>query len=339
MINKPVSLKEIASELGVSVSTVSRALRNVGELSPETRKRVSEYAHKKFYRPNPHATGLLKSKSFTVGVIVPEIESGFYSAILRGIDRVAIQNGYRIITSFTNESYATEVLAINEMRYFRVDGIIACPALEAADYEHFTQLLEAKVPVCFFEREWEGLPVPSVTTDNYRAAYQLTEHLIGQGCLTIGLITNLEMLSPGRARHDGYLAALNRYGVPYVRDLVVHGNMNISTSREAVRHLLSFKQRPDALICHNDLVAMVAMKEVKEAGLDIPRDVAVAGFTDDVYSEYLSPGLTTVSQPLNEIGENCMRLVLDMLEGRSARGGDYKMMLPSRLITRGSTLR
>lgn len=339
MLNKPVSLKDIAAELGVSISTVSRALRNVGEISPETRKKISDYAQKMLYRPNPHATGLLKSKTFTVGVIVPEIESNFYSAILRGIDAVAIQNGYRVITSFTNESYATEVLAINEMRYFRVDGIIACPALEAADYQHFTDLVESRMPVCFFERDWEGIPIPHVATDNYRAAFQVTSHLIEQGCRRIAFITNLEMLSTGRHRYEGYINALSRYSLPINQELVIHGTMNISTSVEAARHLLSFDHRPDAVICHNDLVAMAVMKEIKDAGLQIPQDIAVAGFTNDVYSEFLTPGLTTIKQPLAEIGQNCMRIILDMIEGKPSMSGSYKMTLPSTLVIRASTMR
>ncbi|NJK95329.1 MAG: LacI family transcriptional regulator [Bacteroidales bacterium] len=198
------SLKDIAKALNISISTVSRALRDTGEIHPETRKHVLELAEKLNYKPNPLAMSLLKNRTQSIGVIIPEIDDCYFSLILRGIDKVASEHGFRLITCYTNESQQAEIKAVNDLLFFRVDGIIACPANELTDYQHFQNLIDDEFPLVHLDRDCIDLPVTKIMTNNFTSAYIVTEHLIKAGCRRIALITNLEPLSVGKQRYQGY---------------------------------------------------------------------------------------------------------------------------------------
>ena len=290
-----VSLKDIAKELNLSISTVSRAIRNTGEINPETREAVLELAEKWNYKPNPLAMGLLKNKTNTIGIIIPDIESYYYSSILRGIDRIAIENSYRLLTCYSNDNYRNEIQAISELLFSRVEGIISCPARETTDFLYYKKLIEDKFPLVIVDRKSKDIRTTTIITDNYHSTFEVIEHLISASCKRIALITSFEPLSVGRHRFDAYKDALLKYNIPFERDLIIHGNLNISTSIEATRNLLRLPELPDAIIGSDDTVAMAAMKVIKEAGLKIPENIALVGFNDDPFSSFLEPSLTTVS--------------------------------------------
>lgn len=332
-----VSLKDIAKELNLSISTVSRAIRNVGELNPETRKAVLELAEKWNYKPNPLAMGLLKNKTNIIGVIVPDIESYYYSTILRGIDRILSDHNYRILSSYSNDNYKNEIRALDELLLSRVDGIIACPAQETVDFSHYINLINDNFPLVIIDRKCEGLKTPMVVTDNYRATFEVIDYLISTGCRRIALIASLEPLSVGRQRYEAYLATLKKYHLPLERDLIVHGNLGISTSIEAAKNLLKLPLLPDAIIGSDDTVAMAAIKVIKESGLRIPEDISVVGFNDDPFSSFLEPALTTVSQPAYLMGMKATEKILQIISGDILINSAETTILDSALVIRNST--
>ena len=332
-----VSLKDIAKELNLSISTVSRAIRNVGELNPETRKAVLELAEKWNYKPNPLAMGLLKNKTNFIGVIIPDIESYYYSTILRGIDRILSDHNYRILTCYSNDRYKNELQALDELLLSRVDGIITCPAQETVDFSHYSKLIEDNIPLVIIDRKCEGLKTSMVVTDNYRATVEVIDYLMSTGCRRIALIASLEPLSVGRQRYEAYLAALKKHHLPLERDLIIHGNLGINTSIEAAKSLLNLPELPDAIIGSDDTVAMAVIKVIKESGLKIPEDISVVGFNDDPFTSFLEPALTTVSQPAYLMGMQATEKILKMISGDIGINISETTVLESALVIREST--
>lgn len=330
------SLKDIAKALNVSISTVSRALRDTGEIHPDTRQQVLELAEKLNYKPNPLAMGLLKNRTQTIGVIIPEIDDNYFSSILRGIDKVANENGFRLITCYTGDYQLSEIKALNDLMFSRVDGVIACPANDLTDYQHFQELLDDDFPLVHLDRDCVDLPVTKIMTNNFTSAYIVTEHLIKTGCRRIALITNLEPLSVGRQRYDGYQEALKKYEIPFERELIMHSNQKISTSMEGAKNLLELKPLPDAIICNNDTVAMATMKVLKDNGLAIPGDISVVGFSDDPFASFLEPSLTTVSQPAFLMGMKAMEVILSMLNREIPVKSEKYIVMESAFIVRNS---
>jgi DNA-binding LacI/PurR family transcriptional regulator len=332
-----VSLKDIAKELNLSISTVSRAIRNTGEISPETRKAVLELAEKWNYKPNPLAMGLLKNKTNTIGIIIPDAESYYYSSILSGIDRVAAENNYSLLTCYTNDNYKNEIEAIDKLLFSRVEGIISCPASETSEFLYYNKLIDDKFPLILVDRRCKDIKTTTIVTDNYRSAFELTEHLITEGCRRIALITSFEPLSVGRQRFDAYKDALLKHNIPFKSNLIIHGNLNISTSIEATRNLLKLPELPDAIIGNDDTVAMAAMKVIKESGLKIPENIALAGFNDDPFSSFLEPALTTVGQPGYLMGLKAIDKMLLMISGDIAVNLWETIVMDSALVIREST--
>jgi LacI family transcriptional regulator len=332
-----VSLKDIAKELNLSISTVSRAIRNTGEINPVTKKAVLELAEKWHYKPNPLAMGLLKNKTNTIGIIIPDIESYYYSSILRGIDRIATENSYRLLTCYSNDNYRNEIQAIDELLFSRVEGIISCPARETIDFSYYNKLIDDKFPLVIVDRGSKEIKTTTIITDNYRSTFEVIEHLIKAGCRRIALITSFEPLSVGRQRFDAYKDALLKYNIPYERDLIIHGNLNISTSIEATRNLLKLTELPDAIIGSDDTVAMAAMKVIKEAGLKIPENIALVGYNDDPFSSFLEPSLTTVSQPGYLMGMRAIEKMLQMINGNIEINLWETTVMESALVIRKST--
>jgi len=331
------SLKDIAKALNISISTVSRALRGTGEVNLETRKSVLELAGELKYKPNPLAMGLLKNKTNTIGVIIPEIESYYFATILKGINAVAGEQGFRIITCYSNESSQSEVRAVDDLLFSRVDGIIACPANELVDFSHYEYLQEEELPFVFIDRDCPGIQVPKIMTNNFNVIKSVLNYLVITGCKRIALIANLEPLAVGRQRYDGYLEALQENDISFDRDLIIHGNPGTSTSEEATKYLLALNPLPDAIICNNDTAAMAVMKVIKEHGHKIPEDISVVGFSDDPFSSFLEPSLTTVAQPAYLIGMKAMEQMIGILGGKISPNTEDFIVVDSAIKVRNST--
>ncbi|MCK4344978.1 MAG: LacI family DNA-binding transcriptional regulator, partial [Bacteroidales bacterium] len=253
-----VTLKDIARKLNISISTVSRALRNKGDMNPKTRQAVIDLSKKWSYSPNPYAMYLLKSKTNTIGVIVPEISSYYFAAIIEGIEKGVSQAGYRILICFSNDNYENEVAFVNELINYHVDGLLISPSQETVDIEHFRKIINVNIPLVFFDRAFKEIDSSRVVTNNFEAAFQLTEYLLIKGYRKIAFITSMQPISVAQERYEGYLAALKKIKIPFDRSVIIHTDLRLNTAISTTRYLLELADPPDAIIGINDNLAMGA---------------------------------------------------------------------------------
>jgi LacI family transcriptional regulator len=332
--NRPVSLKDLAAELGVSVSTISRALKNSPEISEKVRVRVKELAKERNYRANPFALSLLNNSVRIIGIIVPDIVTHFYSSIISGISDVARKNGYSVIITSSYEQYELEKQCLEDLINIRVEGIMACLSQETTDYSHFEALADRNIPLVFFDRVCLTDRFPSVVTNNAQSARQATEHLLSTGSRRVGFIGGANHLEIVKQRKHGYLEALRERKIPIEKELVFCKRIDFDAGYEGACRLLSLPRRPDAILAMTDSLAFGAMKAIKEQGLQIPRDVSLIGYTDEEHSNYVEPALTAVTHQTYRMGEVACSLLIERLQGDVAPG---QMVVPAVLSVRDSS--
>jgi LacI family transcriptional regulator len=309
-----VTMKEIARKLGVSVSTVSRALKDSPELHPDTKKKIVEAAKAMNYQYNLLAQSLRISRSKVLGVIVPELTSHFFSSNISGISDTAYRRGYNVMICQSNESYEQEKANVKTLVSSQVDGLLISLSRETKSYEHLQELYDREIPFIMFDRVTEEIPVSKVTVDDAHGAYLAVHHLLEQGCRKIAYFSGPEDLYISKKRKEGYLEALKEYGIPeseariYVTDLTPEGNRRISLQ------MIAEKDRPDAVFAMIDPLAIDLMTVLKEKGVKIPDEIALAGFTNNPTSAVVDPSLTTISQPGYEMGKIAANHLLDQLD-------------------------
>lgn len=335
MGKRHISLKDLAKELGVSISTVSRALKNHPDISPEMTKKIQALAEERNYTPNPLAMGLLRQQTKMIGVIIPDINTHFYSSIISGIEKIAEENGYFIVISSSNESMQKEVVAVENLLKSRVEGFIVCLSQETNDFAHFEKLIKNEIPLVFFDRVCEELQVPAVLANGQDATKKITQHFYENGCKRIAYISGPEHLNISQNRKIGYLAGLKACGLKYDDDLVVHCNLSIEDAKLATKKLLQLDDKPDAIFGVNDTVAFAAMIEAKKEGYKIPDDISLAGFTDEFHSTVVDPPLTSVSHPTTQMGEEAAKLFFECIE--KGKLINRRVMLPIDLVVRESS--
>jgi LacI family transcriptional regulator len=336
MKKRHTSLKDIADELGVSISTVSRALKNNPIISPELTGKIKEIAAKRNYIPNPLAMGLLRQQTKMIGVIVPDLVTHFYSSIISGIEDVAKENGYYILIASSNESLKKEIESVQNLLKTRVEGIIACISQETNSFEHFEQLIQNEIPLVFFDRVAELIEVPSVTVDGAEAAKNVTHHFYENGCRRIAYISGPDHLNISKQRKKGYLNGLKACGLEFAPELLVECNLNAGEATIATQKLLRLKPIPDAIFGINDTIAFAAMKEIKKHKLRIPEDIALVGFTDEFHSTVVEPALTSVTHPTMQMGREAARLFFECTE--KGAGFAEKVVLKTKLVVRESSV-
>ncbi len=314
-----VTIKDIAKALGLSTSTVSRALRDSYEISPETKKLVLECAEKLNYRPNPIALSLKERKTRSIGVIVCEIANSFFSQIINGIESLAYDRGYNVIISQSHESYEREILDLQYLSSRGVDGILISVSTETSDYEHIRNLHQKGLPIVLFDRIAPGIDTHTIIVDNFKGSYEATEHLINNGYSKIAAISNSEFLSISAERLAGYKEALNGNGIKINNDYIKHcfyGGMVFSEVEEAINQLLTLKDPPEAIITLSDKLTIGSLKTIKRRGLKIPNDIALVGFSNSDLTELTDPPLTVVRQPALEMGKAATELLLQLIESK-----------------------
>ncbi|MDJ1468308.1 LacI family DNA-binding transcriptional regulator [Cytophagaceae bacterium DM2B3-1] len=309
-----ITILDIARQLNISKSTVSRALTGHPKVSPETRKAVLELAVQMDYQPNMLSVSLVKNKSNTIGVIVPEFMSSFFPQVILGIQQVARTSGYTVLITQCSESYEQEVANARLLLASQVDGLLVSLTKETLNYDHLKIFQRKGIPVVFFNRVCEDMEVPKVIVDDYEGAYRATEHLITTGRKRIAHLAGPATLAISRKRLDGYRDALRRYGIPSDESLIISYDLTMEKVDIYVNHLLNLANRPDALFCINDPTAIQAIQVIKQRGLRIPDDIAVVGFSNDYYSAYIEPSLTTVAQPVQDVGSTAARLLINQIE-------------------------
>jgi len=314
-----VTIKDIAKALGISTSTVSRALRDSYEISSETKQLVLECAEKLNYRPNPIALSLKEKRSRSIGVVVCEIANSFFSQVINGIESIAYDKGYNVIVSQSNESYEREMMDLQYLASRSVDGLLISLSTETNDISHLKSLHQKGLPIVFFDRISDEIGTHSVIVDNFRGAYEATEHLIKNGYARIAAIANSEFLSITTERLAGYREALKQNHIE-IRDEYIHhcfyGGMIFSEIEDAVNKLLTCDEKPDAIFATSDKLTTGCLKTLRRRGLMVPNDMALAGFSNSDLTELLDPPLTVIRQPAFEMGKAAIELLLQLIESK-----------------------
>ncbi len=325
------SLKDLARELGVSIATVSRALRSSPEIGKEMQQRVKELAKLKNYRPNPFAQSLRREAPKIIGVVVPHLETHYYAAILAGIEAEAAKSGYSVISANSHEDFEAEARALDNFVSMHVEGVIACLAQTTTDYKHFEELHEMGIPLVFFGRTCLPEMFSSVKANGDEAAQQATQHLIDTGSKRIAFVGGPNHLDMVRRRKHGYLEALRDSRMPILREMVVCGQIDYQWALDSTIALLQREDRPDAILAFNDIITFAAFTAIKQLKLRIPEDVALIGFTDDAHAAYVTPKLSAIMDQSHLMGERACKMLLKNI------GGDhtiYHEIVPQKLVIR-----
>lgn len=335
-----ITIKDIAKALGLSTSTVSRALRGSHEISSETKKMVIEYAEQFNYRPNPIALSLKERRSRSIGVVVCEIANNFFSQAINGIESIAYNRGYHVIISQSHESYEREVVNVEHLASRSVDGLLVSLSAETDQVEHFKKLHDKGFPIVFFDRITDEIETHKVVADNYQGAYNATQHLIDAGYTKIAHLASSSHLSISVERLNGYKAALQDNNIPfneaYIRNCN-HGGMIFNELEDAVKSLVTLKDRPDAIFSAGDRLTVSCLRVLKTLELKVPEDIALVGFSNSSFGELITPGLTTVKQPAAEMGQTATELLIKLIESKRAVTEFETVMLQTELIIRDSS--
>jgi LacI family transcriptional regulator len=335
-----VTIKDIAKALGLSTSTVSRALRDSYEISPETKKLVIEYAEKINYHPNPIALSLKERRSRSIGIIVCEIANSFFSQAINGIESIAYNNGYNVIISQSRESFDREMLNLQYLTSRSVDGLIISVSTETKDFSFFKELNQKGLPIVFFDRIVDEIETHKVAADNFKGAYDATVHLIKNGYRRIAAVSNPEVLSITRERLAGYKAALADHDIEINESLIKfcqHGGMIFSEVEDVMNELFTSKQNPEAIFASADKLTTGCFRILKTKGLIVPGDVGLIGFSNTDLTELLDPPLSVIKQPAFEMGEAATSFLLQLIESKRPITEFETKIFPTELLIRGST--
>lgn len=316
---KSVTIKDIAKALGVSTSTVSRALNGSYEIGTETKKLVLEYAEKINYRPNPIALSLKEQKSHSIGVVVCEVANDYFSQAINGIESIAYNRGYHVIITQTHESFDRETANVKHLLSRHVDGLLVSLSAQTTDTLQYQDLLEKGFPIVFFDRAAPGLNTHKVIANNLKGAFDATEALIKEGFTKIAHLTNSKNLLISLERLDGFKAALHEYGIEFNPAFVKHcdhGGMIHDEVELALKELLSMDVPPQAVFSGSDRLTISSMSILKKMGIKIPQDVALAGFTNSDVVQLFDPPLTVVRQPAFQIGQMATEMLIKTIESK-----------------------
>ncbi len=324
----------MAELLGVSIATVSRALRNSHEVGDDMKLKVQDLAKKLNYRPNPFAQSLRREKPRVIGVVVPNLVTHYYAAVLDGIEDYASKAGYAVIAANSHEDHEREEKAIDNFVGMYVEGIIACLAQDTVDYSHFEEIHNMGLPLVFFARTCLPDLFSSVVSNGDVAAMAATLHLIDTGSKRIAFVGGPNHIDMVKRRKHGYLEALRERRIGIDRSIVINGNIDYDKAREATINMLKRDDRPDAILAFNDILTYAAFDAIKTLGLRIPEDVAIIGFSETESSLFVTPKLSVISDQAHLTGEKACELLLKNI------GGDkhiYKEVVPMSLNIRESS--
>ena len=330
------TINDIAERLGISASTVSRALKDHPDISQRTKAQVKRVAKELNYTPNPIARSLKSNTTSTIGVIVPEIRHDFFSSAISGIEEVAYNSGYTIILCQSNEDFDREVINLNVLINHRVAGIIVSISQTTKNGKHFHEAIDRKIPLVFFDRVCEDLKASKVVIDDLGSAFDAVSYLIRKKYKRIAHLAGPKSLGICKKRTTGYINALKKAGMPVQKDLIVYGGLQEHDGYESMGKLINQKHSPDAVLAVNDPVAIGAYQRIKEAGLKIPDDIAIIGFSNNRITTMVDPALTTVDQPSFEMGKKAAQILLELIENKNKTYRPKTIVLKADLILRGS---
>jgi DNA-binding LacI/PurR family transcriptional regulator len=336
MKSHQVTIKDIARELGVSPSTVSRAIKDHPDISPATKQQVRELVERLRYKPNAVALSLRSRKSNTIAVLVPEIVHHFFSSVISGIEEVAHGADYNVMIFQSNESYEREVDITRSIACNQADGVLVSIAKTSRKFGHLTELMGEGLPLVFFDRACEEIKADKVIVDDFNGAFNAVEYLIRTGCRRIAHFGALQHLQIGYQRKRGYISALEKHGIKPDEDLMVKCDTH-EEALETTPRIMRLEHPPDAIFAVNDLTAAGAIKVLKQMRFRIPEDVSVVGFTDGLVATVTDPPLTTVSQHGFEIGKKSMEMLLKRIDALEEDFPALTEIIPTELVIREST--
>jgi LacI family transcriptional regulator len=330
-----ITIKDIARALNLSTSTVSRALRDSHEISPETKRLVLDYAEMFNYRPNPIALSLKENRSRIIGVIVPQIANNFFSEVINGIEAAAYERGYYAFIFQSHESYERELITLQQAVDRKADGLLISLSSSTSDVSFLQNLHQKKLPIVLFDRVSNDLDVPCITADNFGGAFAATEHLIESGRKRIAHITIPPNISITQERLAGYRAALEKYGLEYDEKLVRYTDFGQTDVGPVINELLT--QAPDAFLAASDRLAIDCLATLKRRKIAIPEAISLVAFTNTSVADLLDPPLSTVEQPALEIGRKAAEHLIDLIEKKDYLHQPGRTTIPTRLIVRDSS--
>ena len=334
-----VTIKDLARHLNISVATVSRAMRDMPEIKAETRDAVLKLAKEWDYQPNLLATNLVKSRTKTIGVIVPDLAYHFFASVIKGIEEEAIDRGYSLLLTQTSELYERELTNVQNLSRGQVEGFIVSISQETTDFEHLKRLQRKGIPLVFFDRDVDEIDVPKVMVDNVGAAYEATLHLIKNGSKRIAFLAGPSNVTVSNLRQSGYEKALLDSGLELDETLVVHGNYNLQQAIELTDGLFQMQNSPDGLVVVSDRLALGAIAALRRKNIKIPEDVAIVSFNDEPICTIVTPSLTSVAQPTFEMGKMAVTLLINQIENPDSLGKPEVRVFKTELKIRESSLR
>jgi len=314
-MKRKVTLKQIAKELDVSISTVSKSLRDSPEISEDTRQKVQAFAKLYNYKPNNIALSLKNRKTKTIGIIIPEIVHHFFATVISGIEQVANEHGYSVVVCLSNESFDKEVINMEMLANGSIDGFIMSLSKETqykGDFHHITEVINQGMPVVMFDRVTNEVLCDKVIIDDKMAAYEAVQHLVNMGKKKIALVTTVDYVSVGKLRTDGYTKAILDNELPFNEKLIIKIE-DIDNFELQIAKLME-NRAIDAVLAVNELFAVTIIKLASKMGLKVPEDLSVIAFTDGIISQYSTPTISTVSQNGIKMGQKAAKMLIDRLE-------------------------
>lgn len=338
MAQKPeVTIHDIAKKLNIAASTVSRALKDNPLISEATREKIKKAADEMGYRPNVMAANFRTKRTNTIGVIVPLINRHFFSAVISGIEDVAYQQGFAVTISQSNDNFVKEDKIAHTLFANRVDGLILSIGMETKTTEHLRLFSDRNIPLVFFDRVVDEIDAHKIVVDDFGAAYKATQHLIDKGRKQIAHIGGPLNLKIYKNREDGYFKALADSGLSADKNFVVNNSLTRADGVNAIKKLLQNKTKPDAIFCANDTTALSAIMYLKEQGINVPQDIAIVGYSNEPFSEVVTPSISTIKQPGFEIGQKAAELIINQILNKEKKIAYETIMMPTQLIVRESS--
>jgi len=332
-----LTIKTLAKELQLSVSTISKALRDSHEISAKTKKKVLALAYKLNYTPNPYASSLRIRKSKTIGVVIPEVVNSFFSQSINGIESVAKAKGYHVLIYLTHENFENEKSILKDFESGRVDGVLLSVSRETSNSDHITGLINQDVPVIFFDRVFDEVDTVKVTTNDFESAYIATNHLLKSGCKNpqfLSILGNLGIISN---RIDGYKKALEEHGIKFKKANIINCSTSWEYNYDLLYKILKAAKKPDGILCSIENLSIIIYKVCEDLHIKIPGDLQVISFSNLEIASFLNPPLTAISQPAFEIGQAAATTLIKALEKKNFVISNESIIIPSVLTIRKST--
>lgn len=331
-----INIRSLAKELNLSISTVSKALKDSYEISIETKQRVVARAKELQYHPNPYASSLRRKKSNTIAVVVPEVADSFFSVAIKGIEEIAQTKGYHVLIYLTYESYDKEKKILEEFKNGRVDGLLMSVSSETADIEHIESLNNA-VPIVFFDRVIEEMKTARITTNDFESSFTATQHLIQSGCTEIVYLSISRQLGMNNKRIEGFKKALQENNISFSDDHIINCSNDVNNNIGLITEVMQRQHKPDGIIAGVEKLIAPVYSVCIELAIKIPEQLKVICFSNLPTAHILNPPLTTVVQPAFEMGKTAATILFKAIEKKGYSIKNESVVLPSELLVRKST--